>query len=93
MALSITSAHPLIDDEYCQGALRIIYELQDFLAEITGLDAVSVQPAAGAHGELAGMLIFDAYHQSKGKKRSKILMPDTAHGTNPATIPPFPRRF
>ncbi len=84
-AEEIASAHPLIDDEYCQGTLRIIYELQNFLAEITGLDAVSVQPAAGAHGELAGMLIFDAYHQSKGKKRSKILMPDTAHGTNPAS--------
>lgn len=84
-AEEITSAHPLLDDEYCQGTLRIIYELQNFLAEITGLDAVSVQPAAGAHGELAGMLIFDAYHQSKGKKRSKILMPDTAHGTNPAS--------
>ncbi len=84
-AEEITSAHPLLDDEYCQGTLRIIYELQNFLAEITGLDAVSLQPAAGAHGELAGMLIFDAYHQNKGKKRSKILMPDTAHGTNPAS--------
>ncbi len=84
-AEEITSAHPLIDDEYCQGTLRIIYESQNFLAEITGLDAVSVQPAAGAHGELAGMLIFESYHQSKGKKRSKILMPDTAHGTNPAS--------
>lgn len=84
-AEEITSAHPLLDDEYCQGTLRIIYELQNFLAEITGLDAVSVQPAAGAHGELAGMLIFEAYHQSKGKKRTKILMPDTAHGTNPAS--------
>ncbi len=84
-AEEITSAHPLLDDEYCQGTLRIIYELQNFLAEITGLDAVSLQPAAGAHGELAGMLIFDAYHQDKGKKRSKILMPDTAHGTNPAS--------
>jgi len=84
-AEEITSAHPLLDDEYCQGTLRIIYELQNFLAEITGLDAVSLQPAAGAHGELAGMLIFDAYHQSKGNKRTKILMPDTAHGTNPAS--------
>jgi glycine dehydrogenase subunit 2 len=84
-AEEITSAHPLLDDEYCQGTLRIIYELQNFLAEITGLDAVSVQPAAGAHGELAGMLIFDAYHRDKGQKRTKILMPDTAHGTNPAS--------
>lgn len=84
-AEEISGAHPLLDDEYCQGTLRIIYELQNFLAEITGLDAVSVQPAAGAHGELAGMLIFDAYHRSKGQKRTKILMPDTAHGTNPAS--------
>ncbi len=84
-AESFTSAHPMLEDEYCQGTLRIIYELQNYLSQITGLDAVSVQPAAGAHGELAGMLIFEAYHQSKGKKRTKILMPDTAHGTNPAS--------
>ena len=75
----------MLEDEYCQGTLRIIYELQNCLAEITGLDAVSVQPAAGAHGELAGMLIFEAYHRSNGQKRTKILMPDTAHGTNPAS--------
>ena len=84
-AAEITAAHPMLDDQYCQGTLRIIYELQNYLAEITGLDVVSVQPAAGAHGELAGMLIFEAYHRSKGKKRTKILMPDTAHGTNPAS--------
>lgn len=84
-AAEITAAHPMLEDEYCQGTLRIIYELQNYLAEITGLDVVSVQPAAGAHGELAGMLIFEAYHRSKGKKRTKILMPDTAHGTNPAS--------
>jgi len=84
-AEEITSLHPMLDDEYCQGALRIIYELQNHLAAITGLDTVSVQPAAGAHGELAGMLIFAAYHKSKGSKRTKILMPETAHGTNPAS--------
>jgi glycine dehydrogenase subunit 2 len=84
-AAEITAAHPMLDDKYCQGTLRIIYELQNYLAEITGLDCVSVQPAAGAHGELAGMLIFEAYHQSNGQKRTKILMPDTAHGTNPAS--------
>lgn len=84
-AAEITAAHPMLDDEYCQGTLRIIYELQNYLATITGLDCVSVQPAAGAHGELAGMLIFAAYHESRGKKRTKILMPDTAHGTNPAS--------
>ncbi len=84
-APEIAAAHPMLEDEYCQGTLRIIYELQNCLAEITGLDAVSVQPAAGAHGELAGMLIFEAYHRSNGQKRTKILMPDTAHGTNPAS--------
>jgi len=84
-AAEIATIHPMLDDEYCQGTLKIIYDLQNYLAEITGLDAVSVQPAAGAHGELAGMLIFEAYHQAHGKKRSKILMPDTAHGTNPAS--------
>ena len=84
-AEEIGVVHPMLEDEYCQGTLRIIYELQNYLAVITGLDAVSVQPAAGAHGELAGMLIFAAYHQSKGKARTKILMPDTAHGTNPAS--------
>jgi len=82
---AIATVHPMLDDEYCQGTLKIIYDLQNYLAEITGLDAVSVQPAAGAHGELAGMLIFEAYHQARGKKRTKILMPDTAHGTNPAS--------
>lgn len=84
-AAEITAAHPMLDDKYCQGTLRIIYELQNYLAEITGLDCVSVQPAAGAHGELAGMLIFEAYHRSNGQRRTKILMPDTAHGTNPAS--------
>ncbi len=81
----ITTAHPMLDDSLCQGTLRLMYELQNYLATVTGMDAVSVQPAAGAHGELAGMLIFAAYHKSKGHKRTKILMPDTAHGTNPAS--------
>jgi len=81
----IAQAHPLVDDEQCQGVLKMMYDLQNHLALITGLDAVSVQPAAGAHGELAGMLIFAAYHKSKGSKRTKILIPDTAHGTNPAS--------
>jgi glycine dehydrogenase subunit 2 len=84
-AEEIGVAHPMLEDEYCQGTLRIIYELQKYLAAITGMDTVSVQPAAGAHGELAGMLIFAAYHERMGKKRTKILMPDTAHGTNPAS--------
>lgn len=77
--------HPLLPVSLCQGTLKLMLETERFLAEITGMDAVSVQPAAGAHGELAGMLIFYAYHKSKGKPRSKILIPDTAHGTNPAS--------
>jgi glycine dehydrogenase subunit 2 len=78
-------AHPLLPPSLSQGVLKMIYELERLLAEITGMDAVAVQPAAGAHGELAGMLIFYAYHKSKGSRRSKIIVPDTAHGTNPAS--------
>jgi len=78
-------AHPLLPAMVSQGALRLMFELERCLAEITGMDAVSLQPAAGAHGELAGMLIIHAYHKSKGSARSKILVPDTAHGTNPAS--------
>jgi glycine dehydrogenase subunit 2 len=79
------SSHPLLPPDLSQGALTLIYELERLLVEITGLDAVSLQPAAGAHGELTGMLIFYAYHKKKGSPRSKILIPDTAHGTNPAS--------
>ena len=81
----IATAHPMLGDAAVQGALRIIYELQEDLAAITGMDAVSVQPSAGAQGELAGMLIFAACHRSRGSVRTKILIPDTAHGTNPAS--------
>ncbi len=77
--------HPLLPIELSQGALQLIYDLERYLAEITGMDAVSVQPAAGSQGELAGMLIFSAYHQSLGRPRTKVLIPDTAHGTNPAS--------
>ncbi|RJQ50165.1 MAG: glycine dehydrogenase subunit 2 [Desulfobacteraceae bacterium] len=78
-------AHPLLPASMVQGALRIMFELERYLAEITGMDAVSVQPAAGAHGELTGMLILHAYHEKSGKQRNKIIVPDTAHGTNPAS--------
>ena len=78
-------AHPLLPGKLSQGALQLLYELEHLLAEITGMEAVSLQPAAGAHGELAGMLLFYAYHQDHGSPRSKILVPDTAHGTNPAS--------
>jgi len=79
------NAHPLLPAQLVQGALQLMFELQNFLAEITGLDAVSLQPAAGAQGELAGMLMLNAYHKREGRPRSKILVPDTAHGTNPAS--------
>ncbi len=79
------AAHPLAGDEYSQGALKLMYNLEQYLGSITGFDAVTLQPAAGAHGELAGMLMIHAYHAKKGKQRSKIIIPDTAHGTNPAS--------
>lgn len=78
-------AHPLLPDTLTQGALRLMKELEDFLKEITGMDAVSLQPAAGAQGELTGMLLVHAYHKHKGKPRKKIIVPDTAHGTNPSS--------
>jgi len=81
----IAAAHPMLADEHVQGNLQILYELQEYLAIITGLPGVSLQPAAGAHGELAGMLLFAAYHRSRDSRRTKILIPDTAHGTNPAS--------
>jgi len=82
---AIAGAHPMLDDRLVQGALQIVYELQNYLGIITGLPGVSVQPAAGAHGELTGMLILAAYHRSRNSTRTKILIPDTAHGTNPAS--------
>jgi glycine dehydrogenase subunit 2 len=81
----LASAHPLLPEELCQGGLELLTALECILAEITGLDAVSLQPGAGAQGELAGMLIFHAWHRHQGRPRSKILVPDTAHGTNPAS--------
>jgi glycine dehydrogenase subunit 2 len=78
-------AHPLLPEHLSQGALKLMFELQQYLAEITGMDAVTLQPAAGAHGELTGMLLLSAYHKKNGKPRSKIIVPDTAHGTNPAS--------
>ena len=78
-------AHPMLPPDLSQGTLHLMYELEQFLSELTGMYATTLQPAAGAHGELTAMLIFYAYHKSKGEKRSKILIPDTAHGTNPAS--------
>ena len=79
--------HPLTDDESSQGSLALMYTLQEWLAEIAGFDAVSLQPAAGAQGELAGILMIRKYHLDRGDvKRTKILVPNSAHGTNPATV-------
>jgi len=79
-------AHPLAGEEFCQGSLELIYKLQDMLAKIGGFSACSLQPAAGAHGELSGVLMIRAYHVSRGDtKRTKMLIPDSAHGTNPAS--------
>jgi glycine dehydrogenase subunit 2 len=78
--------HPLQDDEYAQGALELMWRLERALAEIAGLPHVSLQPSAGSHGELAGLLLTRAYHEDRGETRTKVLTPDTAHGTNPATV-------
>ena len=78
--------HPYQPAETVQGALELLYELQGYLAEISGFDAVTLQPAAGAHGELTGILVVRAYHESRGDAaRTKVIVPDSAHGTNPAT--------
>ncbi len=82
----LTQIHPLQPGDTVQGSLELMYKLQETLKEIAGFAAVSLQPAAGAHGEFAGVLIMRAYHESRGdSKRTKVLIPDSAHGTNPAT--------
>jgi glycine dehydrogenase subunit 2 len=78
--------HPLQDPEYAQGALELMWRLQNALSEIAGLPHVSLQPSAGSHGELAGLLLTRAYHEDRGERKTKVLTPDTAHGTNPATV-------
>jgi len=80
-------AHPYLPEEFAQGALAVMWRLQECLAEIAGMKAVSLQPAAGAHGELTGIMLIRAYHLDRGDtKRRKILIPDSAHGTNPASV-------
>jgi glycine dehydrogenase subunit 2 len=80
--------HPLVEDDAAQGALELEWRLMEILREVTGLDAVSLQPAAGSQGELTGLLIMRAYFESAGEAatRRKIVIPDTAHGTNPASV-------
>jgi glycine dehydrogenase subunit 2 len=78
--------HPAQEPKRAQGALELMWLLQESLAEICGLPHVSLQPSAGSHGELAGLLLTRAYHADRGEQRTKVLTPDTAHGTNPATV-------
>ncbi len=82
---ALASSHPYQPEKLSQGNLQLMFELAQDLEEISGMDKVSLQPAAGAHGELTGLMMIRAYHQSQGNPRKKILLPDSAHGTNPAT--------
>lgn len=77
--------HPLQSQETVQGALALLYDMETYLAEIAGMDAVTMQPVAGAHGELTGLKLIRAYHRHRGENRTKVIIPDSAHGTNPAS--------
>ncbi len=81
-----SALHPHQREETTQGAMQLLYEMAEYLCEISGLSAVTLQPAAGAHGELTGLIIIRAYHDSKGARRKYVLIPDSAHGTNPASV-------
>ncbi|MEM4292804.1 MAG: aminomethyl-transferring glycine dehydrogenase subunit GcvPB [Thermoplasmata archaeon] len=81
----VTMLHPLQPEDTVQGALQIMYELQEMLCKISDMDAVSLQPVAGAHGEFTGMCIVRKYFRDKGEERKDVIVPDTAHGTNPAS--------
>ncbi len=82
-----TQTHPYQAEETIQGSLELLYNLQEELAEITGMDQVTLQPAAGAHGEWVGLMMIKAYHESRGDfHRTKVIIPDSAHGTNPASV-------
>ncbi len=83
---TVNLVHPAQDPRTLQGSLEVFFELERWLGEVTGMDAVSLQPAAGAHGEFLGLLVARAYHESRGEgHRDEVILPDTAHGTNPAT--------
>ncbi len=82
--------HPVIPQlkgagHHCQGALEVIHETESLLSELTGMAAFTMHPMAGAHGELTGVMLMAAYHRDKGNKKTKIVCPDSAHGTNPAS--------
>jgi glycine dehydrogenase subunit 2 len=81
----LADLHPLADDEASQGMLELLWDLQNYLAEIAGLPGVSLQPAAGAQGELTALLVAAAYFKDRAEKRTRVLIPDSAHGTNPAS--------
>jgi len=81
----MANIHPLMDDSLVQGALQLMVELAELLAEIAGMDGVSLQPAAGAQGELTGLMMMRAYHVAQGRSPKKVFIPDSAHGTNPAS--------
>ncbi len=81
----MAAQHPYQSESTLQGLLAILYDLQSYLAEIAGLHAVSLQPAAGAHGEMTALLVAAAYFRDRGEKRTKVLVPDSSHGTNPAS--------
>ncbi|MDO5576309.1 MAG: aminomethyl-transferring glycine dehydrogenase subunit GcvPB [Fibrobacter sp.] len=85
-----TTLHPLLaqqngGEQYTQGALAVLYDLERWLCEICGMDAFTLQPLAGAHGELTGMMLIAAYHRHKGNRKTEVLIPDEAHGTNPSS--------
>ena len=82
----LKNLHPMQSTRLTQGALALMYELSEYLREISGMKAISLQPAAGAHGELVGLMLIRAYHEDQGNPRQKILIPDSAHGTNPASV-------
>jgi len=81
-----SALHPLQPDATVQGALQLLYELAEYLCQVSGLAAVTLQPSAGAHGELTGLMMIKAYHEAQGSNRKIVLIPDSAHGTNPASV-------
>ena len=83
---ALSGLHPLDDSRDAQGALKLMFDLQAMLAEIAGMDAVTLQPVAGAHGELTGLKLIRAFHRHRGDLRSQVIVPDSAHGTNPASV-------
>src|SRR5512137_333443 len=80
-----TALHPYAPVQFSQGSLQLMYELRQYLSEIFGMADFALQPAAGAHGELTGVMVIKKYFEKKGEKRTHILIPDAAHGTNPAS--------